>query len=504
MNRRDFMKQGSLVILSTMLVDKSAHADYTTSANPNSILTSWDGWGCSLAWWAKEWGLSSIANTLADMIYTTEWVNWNGTQVPGLGFNIVRYNVGGVGGSVTNDSNGTQTGNFPASYGGSTELLSPNLIDAAAIQTYWLNWGSQDVNSSSWDWTRDAEQRNMMQLALARGANLFEFFSNSPPWWMCYNSSSQGSNSSGADNLQSWNYNSFAYYLAAVAQYAKNNWGIPVSYIEPFNEPSSGWWNYPGSQEGCNMTISTQNQVLSALWSNLNSDGWPASITAADENTTSRSYQTWQDWSSSSINGLQKFNTHTYDGYFTQRANLRSLIGSMKLWCSEYGDNDSSGIQLAGTIMADVHQLNPQGWCYWQPLDGSGWGLIDASRASGWTGSPTRKYYVMAQFSRHLRPGFEILGGNDNNTIYAYSTAESKLVVITFNWGNGQWVNYDLSQFASVKGPITRWSTTCTPGNGTPDILYQQYSDTSLSGTTFWTYMYAYEVTTFEVQNVTL
>jgi galactan endo-1,6-beta-galactosidase len=91
---------------------------------------------------------------------------------------------------------------------------------AHGIQNFWLNWASSDPTSSSWDWTRDANQRNMMQLAKAHGVNIFQLFSNSPPWWMCGNSTTTGS-ATGGDNLQSWNYDSFAVYMATVAQYAK-------------------------------------------------------------------------------------------------------------------------------------------------------------------------------------------------------------------------------------------------------------------------------------------
>ncbi|MEJ1976391.1 MAG: hypothetical protein WDN49_10110 [Acetobacteraceae bacterium] len=35
-----------------------------------------------------------------------------------------------------------------------------------------------------YDWSRDASQRRMLHEAQARGATLFEAFSNSAPWWI--------------------------------------------------------------------------------------------------------------------------------------------------------------------------------------------------------------------------------------------------------------------------------------------------------------------------------
>ena len=64
-----------------------------------------------------------------------------------------------------------------------------------AMDAYWEDWGSSDPTSSSWDWSVDMYQRQMLQLASQRGVQRFEMFSNSPVWWMCINH-----NPGGADN----------------------------------------------------------------------------------------------------------------------------------------------------------------------------------------------------------------------------------------------------------------------------------------------------------------
>lgn len=53
-----------------------------------------------------------------------------------------------------------------------------------------------------------------------------------------------------------------ARYLASVALYMQSDWGTGVAALEPFSEPSAGWWTYPKDQEGCNLTRDVQKEVL--------------------------------------------------------------------------------------------------------------------------------------------------------------------------------------------------------------------------------------------------
>lgn len=64
-----------------------------------------------------------------------------------------------------------------------------------------------------------------------------------------YNHATAGSDKKNKDNLQSWNHEQFAIYLATVVQQAKAQWGISFQYIEAFNEPSANWWTYHGTQD---------------------------------------------------------------------------------------------------------------------------------------------------------------------------------------------------------------------------------------------------------------
>ena len=483
---------GCLLTLSAVvLFIAPASADYTTTVNPNTNWGIWKGWGCSLAWWANEYG----ANTnMADAIFTLknpiELASSVGTYpVPGLGFNVARYNVGG-------------TSTDPITIAGATYYPSnPSTYSSyRMIQNYWLDWGSADPTSSSWDWTRDANQRNMMELAKERGVDIFQMFSNSPPWWMCYNSSTAGSNG-GGDNLQSWNYDQFALYLATVARYAADNWGIHFESVEPFNEPSASWWTYPCTQEGCHFDVSTQNSVILYLRQELDKQGLRGmKIATSDENTCDEELAAWNSLTSSAQSDCAQIDTHGYM-YAGGRRDLlydAARAADKILWDSEYGENDPSGLSMASNINLDLRWLHPTVWCYWQPFDGSDWGMInDDDPNSDWVGMANPKWFVMAQYSRHIRPGMIMIDGGEGNTIAAYAPREKKLVLVTTNYGAAQNITYDLSMFTNVAGPIVRWDTNTAGGD-----MHKRHTDILLAGKSFTSAFPADTVQTFEIDNV--
>ena len=76
----------------------TARADYTVTVNPAQSWGVWQGWGCSLSWWATVFG---DRDDVADLLFTRKsilLVDSVGSQtLPGLGLNVIRYNVGGTG-----------------------------------------------------------------------------------------------------------------------------------------------------------------------------------------------------------------------------------------------------------------------------------------------------------------------------------------------------------------------------------------------------------------------
>lgn len=478
---KTLLQYSILAVIGTTLVA----ADSTATIDPTSNRGSWKGWGVSLAWWGKIFG---NRDDLADIFFTTKTSTWNGKSVPGLGLNIVRYNAGAC---STNTYNGTS-------------IASNSILPSRKMDGFWLDWASSSPTSSSWNWNVDANQRAMLSKAHSRGANYFELFSNSPMWWMCQNHNPAGAKG-GAENIQSWNIANHAVYLATIAQYAKANWGITFTSVEPFNEPSSNWWTDTNNQEGSFFSIATQKSVIASLRSELNNRGLSSTLVAAsDENSYDLAVSTWNSFDSTTKNNVGRINVHGYQETSGRRDLLYSAAqaAGREIWNTEYGDSDASGKQLAQDLLLDFNWLHPTAWTYWQAIDSPGWGLIEGNLEANSLANVAMKYFVIAQFSRHVKQGMRILDTGSDTVMAAYDAGSSKLVIVAANFGSAQYINFDLSKFSkpsSNGASVARWATNTAGGD-----QYTSYQDTTISGTKFWSYFNTNVVQTFEVTNVSL
>jgi galactan endo-1,6-beta-galactosidase len=457
----------ALLLNSGSLFQIQAQQISHVKVDPRENLGHWEGWGSSLAWWARAIGGTSNADFYADLIYTTN-VN---DGYPGLGLNIVRYNVGGGGIDQAGEHKG------------------PKLQWQMDIHGYWADPSRNDP--TGWNWSVDNNQRSMMQKARERGANIFQLFSDSPMWWMNSNHSTAG-NDSGGDCLRQDNYGQFAFYLAAVARHSADNWGIKFNSIEPFNEPSADWWKYPGRQEGCHFDIRTQQRILERLRRALDDVHLDdVAVAAADENNIDAGLNTWNAYSPAVHRLVGQIDVHGYSNGTEpyrgpNRAELRRAVGGMGLWQSEYGDGDASGYKMAQAIIQDLRELHPSAWVYWQPVEPDipeyGWGLMNANYVDTHDQlSPektrlvriNRKFYVYGQFTRYIRPGFQLIGIDDPNSIAAYNHNSQKLVVVKVTGDASELINIDLAAFAKL-GDTTQVITTTTAPNGSiPDCKQQ-------------------------------
>ncbi len=438
---------GALALLAGFLAGlvPRLKADSKVVIHPDVTVPSWEGWGTSLCWWAHAYGGRS---DLADLLFTTRSAVISGTPLPGLGLNIARYNLG------ASSSVAIGTDHLQA---------SPNIPSFKQIPTYWLNWSSADPGSASWDWTQDSRQRAALQAAKSRGANLFELFSNSPVWWMCYNHNPSGANTGANDNLQSWNYRQHAVYLATVARYARDHWNVAFDSVEPFNEPIAGWWSAQGTQEGCHLDVGTQAAVVGFLRDELDARGLQSiRVSASDENSYSDALNTWTKLGPLTRAKIGRVNVHGYEYGNGPRSQLFQATVGTRLWNSEYGEGDASGLSLARNLGLDFSLLHPSAWCYWQPFDYGGWGLVQADPSTQWLGTANPKYYVLAHYTRHIRPGMQILSTSDSHSVAAYDPVQHRLVLVTLNDGNAQTIHYDLSGLFDIQGPARSWTTSPT------------------------------------------
>ena len=442
----------------------------TVKPDPAKNLGQWKGWGSSLAWWARAIGGTANADYYADLIYTMKSTE----GYPGLGLNIVRYNVGGGGIDQPKENKG------------------PKLQWQMDIHGYWTDPKKGDP--ANWNWSVDQNQRSMMERAQERGANIFQMFSDSPMWWMNSNRSTAGSDT-GGDCLLAENYDRFAFYLASVARYSADHWGIKFDSVEPFNEPSADWWKYPNRQEGCHFDVATQQRVAQSLRHALDRAHLnEVIVAAADENNMDAGLSTWQAYDSASRNVVDLVDVHGYSNgtkpyHGPNRMELHRAVVGKRLWQSEYGDGDASGYTMAQEIIHDVKELGPSAWIYWQPVEPDvreyGWGLVNANYIDthdqlSAEKTPlvrvNRKFYVYGQFTRYLRPGYQLIDIDDANSIAAYDRGSHTLVIIKVTGETPETMDLDLSSFSEVGNAIQEIATTTAPGDSVPD--WKQHIET--------------------------
>ena len=391
------------------------HAQTKVVVDPGKRYQVFEGWGTSLCWWAVKAGAWSEANRgkLLGAIADPD---------TGLGYTIFRYNIGG----------GDQPGHNHLDKG-----------DGGANVP-----GYKPTEKGDFDWTADPYQRTIaIELSKRVKDPIFEAFSNSPPWWMTKSGCVSGS-SDGSDNLKSDYFDDFADYLSEVALHFKKEWGITFRTVEPFNEPSAGWWKANGGQEGCGFK-NNQTQMIVELGKALKAKGlFPeTSVSAADETNIGDALNQFNKYSSEALSYMFQVNTHSYSGG-DNRAKLfnAAFAKDKKVWQSETGPLHKSGdeniaLWMAGVILADLRDMKASAWVDWQIGDpAENWRSL-ALNHSKQTFTPNARYYMHAAFSRFIRPGSRIIDSDNGNTLAAVR-GDSALVLVVRNSGSSD-VKYE-------------------------------------------------------------
>ncbi len=408
---------------------------------------TWAGWGVSLAWWAAVHG---DRDDLADALFTMQPVTINGGTLPGLGLNMVRYNVGAC---SWNEIDGRKM------------VKSKIIFRYRQMEGFWLDGKNPDPESAGWDWSVDAKQRAMLAKAKQRGVNEFELFSNSPMWWMTKNDNPSGGPKPNDDNLAPGHERNFAIYLAAVARRAADDWGVSFTTVSPFNEPRSEWWFADCKQEGCHVSVPAQARILKLVREELDRrDLKSLPISASEETYYDHAIKTWESFDEATRALIGQVNVHGYQEANGDREKLHRLVhieSGKPLWNSEYGDGEASGLKMARNLHRDIARLRPTSWSYWQAVDTGGWGLIASNlRRSVVRFTVNPKWQVLAQYTRHIPRGSVILTTGDESTICAFDPQQKKLTLVCLNdTDKPRDAEFDLSAFAKSGRSASRWIT---------------------------------------------
>ena len=404
----------------------------TVTASPGTTLIkvntavrrqTFEGWGTSLCWWANHVGGWSATGRDAVVDAVIDPTN-------GLGMNIFRYNIGG-GENPAHDHMGQ-----------------------------WREMPGFQASDGTWDWTADANQRAVLQSIVTRAPGaILEAFSNSPPYWMTKSGCASG-NSDGSNNLKDDSYDTFADYLTEVVKHFRDSWGVTFRTLEPLNEPNASWWTANGSQEGCHFSPSNQQTIIKAVGAKLTSKGLTATtVGASDENSIDDAYNNIRAFDAASLAVMSQINAHSYSG--SRRTDLRSLATSKakRLWQSESGplnatlaDDTEAALFMAGRIITDLRDMQPEAWVDWQIGDPSRNWACFALNDSRQTFTYLKRFYMQAGFSRYIRPGATFVDVNNPDMVAAVSADGRTLALVVRNGDTAasKGFTFDLTALPSI------------------------------------------------------
>ncbi len=459
LTRRGLLTSATAMALAAGEIAGARASITAVQVNARVIYQKFEGWGTSLAWWGHVVGgfAPDIRRDYLTRIFGIE---------SGLGLTVARYNIGG--------------GENPR-----YKFLSYR----AAIPGY-------APRAGTFDWRADARQRLILHECMGMGVTHIQAFSNSPPYYMTISGSVTGAKN-GGNNLKVSDFQAFADYLADVVQHFDRTWGIRFQTLEAFNEPTSNWWKYGGQQEGCRIGNAEQNRIIPILAKALRQRALSTRIAAPDDNSIDETLASVKSYDAQTLDDVYQIDTHSYSG--AQRQELRQFAAANKkrLWMSEYGDGDKTGLTMALRIVQDMRELRPLAWVYWQAVDGGGgWGFmsnVEDGRDTHYI--VNKKYYVMANFSRFIRPGFRFIDIGDAQSIAGYDPAHHRLVVVSVNaHKSGREIIFNLNGFDYIGGRVQAYLT--SPGHNLKHII-----GPSLFGNRFRVTLPAHATTTFVIDD---
>jgi O-glycosyl hydrolase len=429
------------LLLLFLLVERPASAD-SGRVVPRPAQT-FRGWGMALAWEANDlYGGGRQPAQIKDPQLQSQYMDLlygdPATRLT-LGFNVARYNIGG--------------GDDPTH---------------ASMRADAQMEGFQAGPAAVFDWTRDAAQRRMLQEAKHRGADIFEAFSVSPPYWMTVSGSSGGGTVAHQDNLRPDMRESFVTYLATVVGHFRDVEGVRFESLEAFNEPDLSWMA-GGRQEGYSASYASQNALIPMLADRLKRDGLNTFVSGVDMNNVDDAVGGAGQLSSMALAALGRLNTHDYRAannparlkqYKSLAQRLRKPIWMSELGCCFPHQGDGTemwgALFMADSMRMDLRDLGAEAWVLWQP----DWNVI-AFDAKGGAPHPKKQFYALAQYTRFIRPGFQIISaGGAYNTLAAYSPASNRLVLVSTNWETATANDLDLGAFGGLPSSAAVYRTT--------------------------------------------
>ncbi|GFJ88378.1 hypothetical protein Prum_020200 [Phytohabitans rumicis] len=440
----------------------------TVHIDPSYQQAAFEGWGTSLVWFANVTGgyPDEIRDKLVDMLFGED----------GLRLNIARYNIGG--------------GNAP-------DVRADYMKVGATMPGFWqappgttradLDWWDPG-NPDHWNWDADANQRWWID-QIKDQVDIWEAFSNSPPWFQTVSGYVSGGFNSSTDQIREDRVDAFATYLVRVAEHIEDAHGIEFDTIAPLNEPNTPYWGTTlgpdgqptgGRQEGAHAGPALQQKVVLALDRALVGADTAAAVSAMDETNPGIFVQNWNAYAADARAAVDQLNTHTYGTGQRTSARDSAKGADKKLWMSEvegtWGTGTSftsmePGLGIATRIVGDLRELEPSAWVFWQPVEdaipqaagGGNWGSIHVPFNCGADATletcpvqANTKFHTIRNFTHYIRPGDHLVKVDDASTVAAVkASGRAATVVHVNNETTSRAVTLDLSLFKHVSKRAT-------------------------------------------------
>ena len=361
--------------------------------------------GTSSCWWAQTIDDEKMADEIAKKLYDEE---------EGLGLKIFRYNIGG--GEADNpDCRIWDTSRRTESF-------------------YVLN---EETGEYEYDFTRDANARRMLDLAVKYGAEKVILFCNSPHFSMTKSGHASGGLEQYSSNLPKENYQAFVDYVLTIADWFVAQ-GYPVYAISPINEPQWSWGGDWVGQEGCHYEIDETIEVLEKFATEMQKRNSPYKLSGPESGEMTWGHYAYVErfFGSEILNNFcDSFAGHSY--WMDTKSEEKEQVGNkiredypdkkyeMSEWCELPLTIDSttidSGLHMAQVIVDDLTKMNAVSWQSWTAVNGDG--LLD--RIDGELVTYNR-YYAFKHFTSFIEKGMTRVRIFDN------FREETKLKTVAF------------------------------------------------------------------------
>ena len=292
-------------------------------------------------------------------------------------------------------------------------------------------------------------ETGIMKLAQARGARVW-----STPWSPPAIYKSTNSVNGGSFVASPAHYQGYANQLAGYVTAMKNQYGINIYGVSIQNEP-----NYATTYESCLWTAQQFHDFIPYLATALTNHGvGTTQILLAETSYWNFDLTTSAMNDAATAGHVDILAAHNYGSTAAPVNNQ-----GKPLWETEDSTFDpfdgsiTNAMYWAGQIHAFLTVAQVNAWHFWWliPAGSDNEGLTDVS------GNPTKRMYVLGNYSRFVRPGYYRIGVANNayTSVSAYKDANSgSFAIVAINSGFSPVTQtFNLANFDA--GSVTPWLT---------------------------------------------